>query len=138
MTPSHPIRVLLVVLAAGAVGGTAVAFAAGSSPAARPKRVSARGVDGGRLHATYRHLRRAHLVRRIHHGCEFGGPNTRSARLRAPLRGQVDFTLHRPRRVTDIVVTHGARTHGVGIGSTIPQIRAAFPHARVDHSTEDV
>lgn len=138
MTPSRPIRVFLAVLAAGALGGTAVALAAGTSTSARPKRVTARGVDGVHVHATYRHLRRAHLIRRIRHGCELGGPNTRSARLRAPLRGHVNFTLHRPRRVTDITVTHGARTHGVGIGSTIPQIRAAFAHAHVDHGTDDV
>src|SRR3954453_4468944 len=136
MSTPRPTRVLAPVLVVGAAGGAAAALAAETGTAARPARVTARGVDGVHGHATYRHLRRQHLIHRIRPGCELGGPNTRSARLRAPLRGQVNFTLHRPRRVTDISITHGARTHGVGVGSTIPRIRGAFPHARVDHGTD--
>jgi hypothetical protein len=77
-------------------------------------------------------------VGRIGQGCELGGPDTRSARLRAPLKGLVNYSLATPRRVRDINLTGGARARGVGIGSTIRQIRAAFPKAKVDRSTEEV
>ena len=70
-------------------------------------------------------------------GCELGGPNTRSAKLRAGVRGFVNFTLKSPRKVTDISVPGGARARGVGVGSTIPKIKAAFPKAKVDHSTDE-
>ena len=100
------------------------------------KKITARGVDGVKLHATYQHLRSAHLIGHIRPGCELGGPNTRSAALRAPLKGSVDFTLSSPRRVTDIAVTKGAAAKGVGIGATIAQIKAKFPHAKVDHTTD--
>jgi hypothetical protein len=40
--------------------------------------------------------------------------------------------------VDSITITGGARARGVGIGSTIAQIKAKFPHAKVDHSTEQV
>lgn len=121
----------------------ALCLMCGAAPAetahsSAPRKITASGVDGVRLGETYTALRRRHLVGRIQHGCEFGGPNTRSARLRAPLKGLVDFTLRSPRRVTDIAVQGGATARGVGIGATIPQIKAAFPKARVDHSTDTV
>jgi hypothetical protein len=51
----------------------------------------------------------------------------------------VNFTLHSPRKATDITISGGARARGgVGIGSTIQQIKAEFPNAKVDHSTESV
>ena len=50
----------------------------------------------------------------------------------------MNFTLTSPRKVTDITIRGGAKARGVGIGATIPQIKAAFPKAKVDHSTEDV
>jgi hypothetical protein len=127
------------------LGATVVAFCliGGAAPAetAHPsalRKITASGVGGVRLGATYAALRRRHLVARIQHGCEFGGPGTRSARLRAPLKGVVDFTLRSPRRVADIAVEGGATARGVGVGATIPQIEAAFPKARVDHSTDTV
>src|SRR3954470_7447239 len=77
------------------------------------KKITARGVDGVKLGATYQHLRANHLIGKIRPGCELGGPNTRSAPLRAPLRGTVNFTLHSPRKVTDVSITKGAAAKGV-------------------------
>ena len=49
----------------------------------------------------------------------------------------MNFTLHSPRKATDITISGGARARGgVGIGSTIQQIKAEFPNAKVDHSTD--
>ena len=71
--------------------------------------------------------------------CELGGPDTRSAKLKAPLKGFVDLTTRRkPRLVRSISLTGGARARGVGIGSTIAQIKAAFPGAKVYRNTEEV
>ena len=50
----------------------------------------------------------------------------------------MNFTLSSPRRVDNILIRGGAKARGVGIGATIPQIKAKFPKAIVDHSTEDV
>ena len=37
----------------------------------------------------------------------------------------------------DITIKGGAEARGVGIGDTIPDIKAAYPKAKVDHSTDD-
>jgi hypothetical protein len=50
----------------------------------------------------------------------------------------VNFTQSTPRKVTDIAIRGGARARGVGIGAKIPRIKAAFPKAKVDRSTERV
>lgn len=126
-----------------AVAGTGVvAVGSGAAPAdtglAAAKTITASGVDGVKLGKTYRRLREQGLVKKIRRGCELGGPNTRSARLRAPLKGQVNFTPQSPRRVTDITVGGGARARGVGIGAKIPAIKAAYPKAKVDHRTDEV
>jgi hypothetical protein len=121
-------------LAALAIGPAA---APGESGHAAAKRITAAGVGKVKLGKTFRQLREAGLVGRLRRGCELA-ENTRSARLKAPLKGNVNFTQSSPRRVTDITIRGGAKARGVGIGATIPQIRAAFPKARVDHSTEDV
>jgi len=126
-------------LALGAVGvGTAPAHrgtpvTATVAPAAK---ITPTGVGGVKLGATFSQLRAQHLVGPIHKGCELAGPNTRSASLLAPLKGGVDFTMSTPRKVVDISIRGGATARGVGIGATIAQIKAAFPKAKVDHSTE--
>lgn len=128
---------IITLIAAGAVAIGTVAASPEAAPAAA-KRITPAGVDGVRIGMTHRQLRRRGLVGRIRRGCELGGPNTRSARLLAPLRGQVNYTLRNPRRVANITIRGGARARGVGIGSTIRAIRAAFPRAKVDHSTDRV
>jgi hypothetical protein len=125
-----------------AVGVTAFAVGSAVAPAqtgqAAAKRITPTGVGGVQIGDTFQELRDAGLVGRIRRGCELGGPNTRSARLLAPLRGTVNFTQSTPRKVRDITVRGGARARGVGIGAKIPRIRAAFPKAVVDRSTEQV
>jgi hypothetical protein len=106
-----------------------------ASTAAAAK-ITPAGVDGVKLGETYAQLRAGHLVGRIGKGCELAGPNARSASLRAPLKGSVDFTMTTPRKVVDISIRGGATARGVGIGATIPQIKAAYPKAKVDHSTD--
>jgi hypothetical protein len=103
---------------------------------AAAQRITANGVGAVKLGATAARLRERGLIGRLRRGCELAGPNARSARLLAPLRGSVDFTTSTPRRVRTIVVRGGARARGVGIGARIRRIRAAFPRARVDHSTD--
>jgi hypothetical protein len=107
--------------------------AAGSAPV---KRITPSGVGSVKLHETYRRLRRHHLVAGITRGCELSGPRARSARLRPPLRGSVDFTFSSPRRVRSIAVTGGATARGVGVGASLADVRAAYPKATLDHSTD--
>jgi hypothetical protein len=123
-----------VVLAAGVVAA-GVLPAGGQTPAPE---ITARGVDGVSLAARYTALRRQGLVGKIRHGCELGGARTRSAPVAAPLSGSVDFSLKTPRRVRDILIRGGATARGVGIGSSLAQVQAAFPSAEVNHSTEQV
>jgi hypothetical protein len=109
--------------------------AAVATPAAAAK-ITPTGVDGVKLGETYAQLRARHLVGLIGKGCELAGPNARSASLRPPLKGGVDFTMTTPQKVVDISIRGGATARGVGIGATIAQIKAAYPKAKVDHSTE--
>jgi hypothetical protein len=122
---------------AGAVAIGSVAAPPKAAPAAA-KRITPGGVDGVRIGTTHRQLRRRGLVGKIRPGCELGGSNTRSARLLAPLKGQVNYTQRTPRKVRDITIRGGATARGVGIGAKIPAIKAAFPKAKVDHSTDRV
>src|SRR5215210_4093214 len=119
----------LAVLVALAAAGVALAAAAVITPTR---------VDGVHLGDTHADLRARGKVGKIRPGCELGGPNTRSARLLAPLKGSVNYTLSSPRKVDSITITGGARARGVGIGATITQIKAKFPNAKVDHSTDQV
>jgi hypothetical protein len=120
---------ILVVLAVAVAAVSTVAYAS-------VKKITASGAGSVKLGMTYKALRAKHLIKKIHPGCELGGPNTRSAELRAPLKGGVDFTLSSPRKVAYITITGGAAAKGVGIGATLADIKAQFPHAKVDHSTE--
>ena len=120
----------LVGIMAAASSGIAI-----SAQTAAGAKVTPRGVGGVKIGAAFTKLRQRHLVGRLHRGCELA-PNTRSARLLAPLRGSVDFTRKSPRRVVDVLVRSGATARGVGIGATITDIQNAFPSAIIDHSTE--
>jgi hypothetical protein len=127
MRPLRPLLALALVVSL-VVAATAYAAAAVITPVR---------VDGVHLGDTHADLRARGKVGPIRPGCELA-PNTKSAKLKAPLRGSVNYTLSSPRKVDSITITGGARARGVGIGSTIPQIKAKFPHAKVDHSTEQV
>jgi hypothetical protein len=125
LRPSLALAILVALVAAG----VALAAAAKITPVR---------VDGVHLGDTHADLRARGKVGPIRPGCELGGPNTRSAQLKAPLKGSVNYTLSTPRKVDSITITGGARARGVGIGSKIPAILAKFPNAKVDHSTDQV
>ena len=108
----------------------AVGFASGTS-----ERVSGRGVGALKLGEPYNTAHAAGLVGPIVRGCELAGPTARSARLKAPLTGFVNFALVGSRKITEIYVTKGASAKGVGIGSPLAAIKRAFPLAYVDRST---
>jgi hypothetical protein len=137
MTPRSVTRTIVATTAAGALALGAAA-APGKPATGAAQKITAAGVGQVKLGKTFQELRAAGLVGRLRPGCELGGPDTRSARLKAPLEGNVNFTLTSPRRVMDITIRGGAKARGVGIGATIPQIKAAFPKAIVDHSTDEV
>jgi hypothetical protein len=130
----NPYRLAQIVGTSAAVAGAGAAIALAATPA--PK-ITAAGVGGVKLGKTYKELHDKGLIGKIQPGCELGGPNTRGARLKAPLKGSVTFTLKSPRKVTDITINGGAKARGVGVGATISQIKAKFPKAKVDHSTEE-
>src|SRR5262245_35354833 len=108
---------LIAVAAAVTVAGLGVVAAPGTAGSST-KTVSGAGVGGVKVGASYERLRGQKLVGSLRRGCELGGPNTRSAKLLAPLKGAVDLTLTSPRKVSSILVTGGATARGVGIGAT--------------------
>jgi hypothetical protein len=126
--------------AAAALAGLALA-AAGSSAApiesAASQKVTPQGVGKVKLGKTYKKLRAQGLVDEIARGCEPAGPGARFAQLEPPLRGGVDFSTTKPRRVTNIHVSGGATARGVGIGDKIAAIKKAYPKAKVDRSAEE-
>ena len=132
---------LVLALALALLAAAAVAAAGAASPPARgaaAAKITPTRVDGVHLGDTHADLRSRGKVGPIRPGCELGGPNTRSAKLKAPLKGSVNYTLSSPRKVDSITITGGARARGVGIGATIARIKAKFPNATVDHSTDQV
>jgi hypothetical protein len=121
-------------------GGGAIGASAADEPTARiaAKRITGEGVGQVKLGMTFQEARDKGLIGRLRPGCEFGGPETRSARLRSPLRGFVDFTLTTPRKITNILITRGARARGVKVGDRISDIRDAYDVVRVNKNTEEV
>lgn len=104
-----------------------------------PLRFTRTGVGGVRIGAPYAQLRSRGVVGPLRRGCPLGGPHTRSTQLlRSPLRAHADLTTTRKRRVRSISISRGARNRGVGIGSTIPQIRRAFGRIAVNRDSEEV
>ena len=133
-------RVLITTVAAGAAAaalGTAVAPALTVSAAA-PQKITSTGVGAVKLGKTHKQLYDAKLVGAIRPGCELGGPNTRGANLRAPLKGAVDYTSSSPRKVRSISIRGGATAKGVGIGATQARIKQVFPKVVLDRGTEEV
>jgi hypothetical protein len=120
-----------------AAGVVALILALPASAAA-PQKITRNGVGQVKLGMTFEELREQGLVGRLRHGCELGGPNTRTARLRSPLRGDVDFTQTTPRKVTSITVRRGARARGVKVGDRIRDIKDAYPKAKVNRDTEEI
>jgi hypothetical protein len=118
--------------------GVAALMLALPASAATPQKITKNGVGEVKLGMTFQELRDQGLVGRLRHGCELGGPNTRTARLRSPLRGDVDFTQTTPRKVTTITIRRGARARGVKVGDRIRDIKDAYPKAKVNRSTEEV
>jgi hypothetical protein len=127
-------------LTAALVLALVIGASADTGPTARiaAKKITAEGVGQVKLGMTFREAREKHLIGKLRPGCELGGPETRSARLRSPLRGFVNFTLTTPRKINNILVTRGARARGVKVGDRIKDIRDAFPKAKVNKDTEDV
>jgi hypothetical protein len=132
-------RTLAVTAALLIAGGGAIAAVA-DEPTARiaAKRITGAGVGQVKLGMTHQELREAGLVGRLRPGCELGGPETRSARLRSPLRGTVDYSLTTPRRVMNIAITRGGRARGVKVGDRIRDIREAYDEVKVNKKTEEV
>ena len=119
------------------LGAALAAVAPAETSRLADQKITASGVGKVPLGRTFRSLRASGLLGRMRPGCPLGGTDTRSARLRAPLKGSVDLTRSRPRKVRAVTVTGGASARGVGIGDRLADIRAAFPKARVDRDTEE-
>ncbi len=137
MNPSRSITASAVALAlAGTVAVLGSAGASALTGRAATAQITAAGVGAVKLGRTYTSLRAAGLVAKIGPGCELAGPQARSARLRAPLKGSVDFTQTTPRKVATIAVTGGAKARGVGTGATVAKLKLAFPRVVADHTTD--
>lgn len=127
-------------LAAAAVAAVATPLLAASATAggSAPAEITERGVGAVELGSTFRELRGAGLVGRMHAGCELAGPGTRAATLKRPLRGGVDLTRRGAARVRNITITGGAaEARGVAVGDTRRELRRAFPGVRFDHGTDE-
>ena len=62
---------------------------------------------------------------------------SRAAVLRAPLRGAVELSRRKPRRVKSIIVTKNATARGLAIGDTRAAVKKAYPKAVFDESVQD-
>ena len=124
---------IAVCLVLAVLGASALALA----QAEDVQKITRTGVGKLKLGMTHKEARELGLVGRKRPGCPLGGTDTRGARLKEPLEGNVNYTQTRPRRVRDIQIRDGATARGVGIRDTIPEIKAAFPKAKVDHSTDE-
>lgn len=134
--PARRLLAATAVLAAAGGGAAAVATAQVADYAA--VRITARGANGVTLGKRHRVLREQGRVGRLRTGCELAGPGTHAARLRRPLQGSVDYRKSSPPRVKSLTITGGSvSAKGVRIGSTMAQVQAAFPHARVNHGTDE-
>lgn len=102
-----------------------------------PQKITKHGVGDLKLGMTAKDARARGLVGKMRPGCPLGGDHTRAANLRKPLKGTVNYTDRTPRKVRDITITGGATARGVGIGDRIKDIKAAYPNAKVDHSTDE-
>jgi hypothetical protein len=114
-----------------------LALGPGAATAAAPKKITFGGVGQVKLGKTFKALHHQGLVRKLKPGCELAA-NTRTAKLKPPLKGDVNFTQSQPRKATDITIRGGAEARGVGIGDTIADIKAKFPKRKIDHSQEGV
>jgi hypothetical protein len=132
-------RTLAATAALVLAGALAIGASADTKPTARiaAKRITADGVGQVKLGMTFKEARAKRLIGKLRPGCELGGPETRSARLRSPLRGFVNFTLTTPREIDNILVTRGARARGVKVGDRIRDIKDAYPGAKVNKDTEE-
>jgi hypothetical protein len=122
----------------GRTAMTALVLALVASGAAyAAKRIKPTRVGGVKIGMTYKEARGKGLIGHMREGCPLAGGSARAARLKAPLKGSVDFTRRKPRKIRNITVRGGAKARGVGIGATIRQIKRKFPKARVDHGTDE-
>lgn len=118
--------ICLVVLAAPAV-------------AAAPAKVNRKGVGPVKLGKTHASLKKKGVLGQKVPGCELAGPGQKAARIKGSIKGAVNLTRSKPRRVRSIVVTKGASAKkGVGFGDSLERIMQVFPKAKVDESTQDV
>ena len=122
---------------AAALAALALLIVGGTALGGAPQKITKSGVGELKLGMTAAEARDRGLVGRMQRGCELGGPDTRGAALKRPLKGTVNYTERTPRRVRDITITGGAAARGVGIGDRIKDIKAAYPNAKVDHSTDE-
>jgi hypothetical protein len=111
--------------------------AATATAAQAPQKVTAKGVGQVRLGDTAAELRDQGLIGPLRKGCELEGPNARFAKLRAPLKGTVEFTQAATPRVNFIHVRGGAAARGVRVGDRLSDITAAFPKRKIIRATEE-